>query len=87
MTRLLKPGPEGNESMHATTQLCLRLANERIARDHRHAADSRLAEAARRRHRRSLRQRAAALMIRAGERLAAEPTLEPARSRQGRVGT
>jgi len=67
--------------MHANAELRLRLANERIARDHRHAADARLAAEARRRHRRSLRQRAALLLIQAGERLATEPTLTPARSR------
>ena len=61
--------------MHASTEMRLRLANERIAREHRHAASARQAEQARRRHRRSLRQRAAVLLIRAGERLAAEPAL------------
>jgi hypothetical protein len=67
--------------MHASAELRLRLANERIARDHRHAAWIRLAEEARRRHRPSLRQRAALLLIKAGERLATEPILTPARSR------
>ena len=67
--------------MQAHAQLRLRLANERIARGHRHAAEARLAEEARRRHRRSLRHAVAVRLIRAGERLAAEPTLAPARSR------
>jgi len=59
----------------------LRLANERIARDHRYAAEARLAEEARRRHRLTLRQRTANRLIQLGERLAAEPALAPARSR------
>ncbi|MBA3877879.1 MAG: hypothetical protein C0498_13325 [Anaerolinea sp.] len=67
--------------MNANAQLQLRLANERIARDHRHAADARLAEGARRGHRLSLRQRTAIRLIRLGERLAAEPNLAPVRSR------
>ena len=67
--------------MHAYTQLRLRLANEQIARDHRYAAESRLADQARRRHRLSLRQRTARQLIQLGERLAAEPSLTPARSR------
>lgn len=67
--------------MNASAQLRLRMANERIARAHRHAAEARLAEQARRRHRRSLRQAVATRLIRAGERLAAEPTLTPARTR------
>lgn len=67
--------------MQAHAQLRLRAVNERIARDHRFAADARLAEQARRRHRRSLRQAVAIRLIRAGERLAAEPTLTPVRSR------
>ena len=67
--------------MHAYTQLRLRLANERIARDHRAAAEERLADQARRRHRLSLRQRASRQLIELGERLATEPSLTPARSR------
>jgi hypothetical protein len=67
--------------MHAHAQLRLRLANERIARGHGHAAEARLADQARRRHRLSLRQRTARQLIRLGERLAAEPSLAPARSR------
>ena len=67
--------------MTAHADLRLRMANERIARGHRRAADARLAEEARRRHRLPLRQELAIRLIRAGERLAAEPTLTPARSR------
>ena len=67
--------------MHANTELRLRLANDRIARDHRQAAEERLADQARRRHRQSLRQRAARQLIQLGQRLAAEPSLTPARSR------
>lgn len=67
--------------MHAHADLRLRLANDRIARDHRQAADGRLADQARRRHRLSLRHRAAHLLIGLGERLAAEPSLTPVRSR------
>jgi hypothetical protein len=67
--------------MHAHTQFNLRFANDRIARDHRQAAEERLADQARRRHRLPLRQRAARRLIRLGERLAAEPTLTPARFR------
>ena len=67
--------------MHATADQRLRLANERMAREHRHAARARLAEEARRRHRLSLRRRTADLLIRAGQRLAAEPALKPAGSR------
>ena len=66
--------------MFAHTSLRLREANERIARAHRHAADARLAEQATRRHRLSLRLRAAALLIQLGERLATEPNLTSARS-------
>ncbi len=61
--------------------LRLRLANDRIAREHRFAAEARLADQARRRHRPSLRLRAALQLIQLGERLAAEPALRPARSR------
>ena len=67
--------------MNANAQLRLRLANEQIGRDHRQAAEERLADQARRRHRLPLRQRAARQLIQLGERLATEPTLTPARSR------
>lgn len=67
--------------MFATADQRLRLANERIARDHRYAAATRLAEEARRRHRLTLRQRTANRLIQLGERLAAEPALTPVRSR------
>ncbi len=67
--------------MFASADQRLRLANDRIARDHRQAADARLADQARRRHRLSLRQRAAHRLIKLGERLAAEPALTPARFR------
>jgi len=67
--------------MNSTTQLRLRLANERIARDHRSAAEERLADQARRRHRLPLRLRASRQLIQLGERLATEPSLTPARSR------
>jgi len=67
--------------MNAHAHLRLGLANERIARDHRQAAAERLADQARRRHRLSLRLRTAHRLIRLGERLAAEPTLAPARPR------
>jgi hypothetical protein len=67
--------------MFAHADQRLRLANERIARDHRYAAATRLAEEARRRHRLPLRQRTANRLIQLGERLAAEPTLTTARSR------
>ena len=69
------------QPMFANAQIRLRLANEQIARDHRRAAEERLADQARRRHRRSLRQHASRQLIRLGERLAAEPTLTPAGSR------
>jgi hypothetical protein len=59
----------------------LRLANDRIDRLHRQAADARLADQARRRHRLSLRLRASRRLIELGERLAAEPAMTPARSR------
>jgi hypothetical protein len=81
MTRSMRPDPERNQPMHAHTQLRLRLANERIARDHRSAAEERLADQARRRHRLSLRLRASRRLIQLGERLATEPSLTPARSR------
>jgi hypothetical protein len=73
--------PERNQPVNASTQLRLRIANERIARDHRQAAEERLADQARRRHRLSLRQRASRQLIQLGERLATEPSLTPVRSR------
>ena len=66
--------------MHAA-ELRLRMVNERTARAHRHAADSRLAEEARRRHRPSLRRTVGRSMISIGRRLVAEPSLTPVRSR------
>ena len=59
----------------------LRLANDRIDRLHRQAAEARLADKARQRLRLPLRQRAARRLIQLGERLAAEPALTPVRSR------
>jgi hypothetical protein len=59
----------------------LQLANDRIDCDLRHAAEVRLAEEARRRHRLPLRQRAANRLIQLGEWLATEPSPTPARSR------
>ncbi len=67
--------------MFANADQRLWLANERIARDHRHIALARLAEEAQHRHRPSLRHRAGRQLIELGERLAAEPALTPARSR------
>jgi len=67
--------------MFAHADQRLWLANERIARDHRYAAEARLAEEARRRHRLSLRLRASRRLIQLGEWLAAEPAMTPARSR------
>ena len=67
--------------MFAFSDSSLRLANDRIDRLHRQAAEARLADQARRRHRPSLRQRAALRLIQLGERLAAEPALTPVRSR------
>jgi hypothetical protein len=67
--------------MHANARLQLRIANDRIDRLHRQAAEARLADQARRRHRLSLRHRTARRLIQLGERLAAEPNLTPARSR------
>jgi hypothetical protein len=61
--------------------LRLRMANERIARGHRDAAQTRLAEEARRRHRPSLRRSVGRSMIAIGRRLAAEHSLTPVRSR------
>jgi hypothetical protein len=66
--------------MRTKTALRLQWANERIARAHRDAAWARLAEEARRRHRQPLRLRAGHALIRAGRRLAAEPTPRLARS-------
>ncbi|MBI2776338.1 MAG: hypothetical protein HYX57_03585 [Chloroflexi bacterium] len=67
--------------MFTTAEQRLRLANDRIDRLHRQAADARLADQARHRHRPSLRHYAARQLIQLGERLAAEPALTPARSR------
>ncbi|MES2208607.1 MAG: hypothetical protein V4515_00225 [Chloroflexota bacterium] len=67
--------------MNRNSDIRLRLANDRIAREHRYAAEARLANEARRRHRLSLRLRAARQLIELGEKLAAEPALRPARSR------
>ena len=67
--------------MFRNADIRLRLVNDRIAREHRHAAEARLADQARRRHRLPLRLRAARQLIQLGERLEAEPTLRPARSR------
>ena len=63
--------------MIRNADLRLWLVNDQIARDHRHAADVRLADQARRRHRIPLRLRAARQLIKLGERLAAEPALRP----------
>jgi len=72
----------GKESrMFAIADQRLRLANDRIDRLHRQAAEARLADQARRRHRLSLRLRASRRLIQLGERLAAEPALTPVRSR------
>ena len=71
---------KGHHHVNANAQLRLRQANERIAQAHRHAAGERLADQARRRHRLTLRMRAAATLIQLGERLAAEPTLTSVRS-------
>ncbi len=81
MTRPNGRATKGTNPMFATADQRLRLANDWIAREHRHAADARLAAEAKRRHRLSLRRRAAALLIQAGERRAAEPALTPSRSR------
>jgi len=66
--------------MNANAHLRLRLANERIARMHRQAADERRALRAPR-TRPSLRRRVGRSIISIGERLASEPNLEPARAR------
>lgn len=67
--------------MHPAADLRLRLANERIARDHRDAAEARLGRSARRRPRTTLRQSVGRSMIELGRRLAAEQPLTPVRSR------
>jgi hypothetical protein len=72
--------------MYRSADLRLRLANERIARDHREAAEARLAAraqrlAAKRRHRLSLRRSVGHSMIELGRRIAAERPLNPVRSR------
>jgi hypothetical protein len=75
------PTERKENAMHAHTQLRLRLANERIAHEHRHAAQSRLAFAARDRDRLTLRRRLGRSIIRIGERVASERALEAARAR------
>jgi hypothetical protein len=67
--------------MHANANLRLRLANERIARLHRQAADDRRARWARDLNRPNLRRRLGRSIISIGERLAAEPAFKPARAR------
>jgi hypothetical protein len=67
-------------SMHAASELQLRMVNEQIARDRRQAAHARLADQARRRHRPSLRLRAGHALIAFGRRLAAEPSLRTERA-------
>ena len=67
--------------MNRNADIRLRLVNDRIAREHRYAAEARLADQARRRHRLPLRLRAARQLIQLGERLEAEPKLRPTRSR------
>ena len=67
--------------MHASAHERLRLANDWIAREVRHAAEARLADQARQRHRPSLRLRAGRQLIKLGARIAAEPTLTLARFR------
>jgi hypothetical protein len=67
--------------MHASANERLRLANDWIAREVRHAAEARLAEQARQRHRPSLRLWAGRQLIKLGARIAAEPTLTLARFR------
>lgn len=67
--------------MHAEATFGLRFAHERIARQRGAAREARLAEEARRRHRRSLRRAVGHQIIGIGERLAAEPALRPARTR------
>ena len=67
--------------MHPHADERLRLANDWIAREVRHAARARLADQARRRHRLSLRLWAGRQLMSLGARLAAEPTLTLARFR------
>ena len=63
--------------MHSNAQYTLQLSQERIQRDIEHAANSRRAARSDTSIRRSVGHR----IIRFGERLAAEPSLELARSR------
>ena len=63
--------------MHSNAQYTLQLSQERIQRDIQHAANSRRAA----RSDASLRRSVGHRIIRFGERLAAEPSLELARSR------
>ncbi|MBF8289852.1 MAG: hypothetical protein HW391_820 [Chloroflexi bacterium] len=70
--------------MFTGTDQGLRLAHDRIDRLHRQAAEERLADQARHRHRLSLRQRTARRLIQLGERLAAEPAIASVQPR--RVG-
>ena len=63
--------------MHTNANYTLQLSKERIERDIQHAADSRRAARSDSSIRRSVGHR----IIRFGERLAAEPSLELARSR------
>ena len=63
--------------MHSNAQYTLQLSQERIERDIQHAANSRRAARSDTSIRRSVGHR----IIRFGERLAAEPSLELARSR------
>ena len=63
--------------MHSNAQYTLQLSQERIQRDIEHAANSRRAA----RSESSIRRTVGHRIIRFGERLAAEPSLELARSR------
>ena len=63
--------------MHTNAQYTLQLSQERIQRDIEHAANSRRAA----RSETSIRRTVGHRIIRFGERLAAEPSLELARSR------
>ena len=63
--------------MHSNAQYTLQLSQERIQRDIEHAANSRRAA----RSELSIRRTVGHRIIRFGERLAAEPSLELARSR------
>jgi hypothetical protein len=68
--------------MHAHADIRLQLANERNARRQRHAARSRMAQAARRPvSRPALRQRLGRSIVSIGARIAAEPNRSPVRSR------